>query len=373
MKSILEAKGLSGKKVLVRVDWNVPLEKGIVSDDFRIRTTLPTIEYLRAQGAKIIIASHLEGINSKEDLPSMRPVFEHAKTLLPLAFEGDGDGNGDADVLLLENLRLNPGEKANSEEFAQELASKADIYLNEAFSVSHREHASIVKLPRLLPGFVGLQFQKEVQNLSLAFYPKKPFLFILAGAKFDTKMPLIEKFVRLADKVFVGGALAHNFFKEQGREIGKSLVDPGEFGLNKLPSDKIILPEDVMVESHKKVHIKTLADVVKEDKIVDAGPNTMLVLKEYIQSSATVLWNGPLGSYEDGYRQATLEMARLLAEHGRSVVVGGGDTLSAIKELDLFDKFTFVSTGGGAMLAFLAKGTLPGIEALGQSPANGGD
>ncbi|MDO8569945.1 MAG: phosphoglycerate kinase [bacterium] len=329
MKSILEAEDLKNKRVLVRVDWNVPIENGKVIDDFRIKKSLSTLEYLKNAGAKVIIATHLEPEGTS---------VKHLKTYVPEGME------------LLENLRDNPGEENNLEEFAKELASNVDIYVNEAFSVSHRRHASIVGLPKLLPSFIGLQFVLEIKELSKAFYPPKPFLFILGGAKFDTKLPLLKKFIPIADQIFVGGALANNFFKEQGVDIGNSLASEGNFELKELlKTDKIILPEDT---------------IITDGKILDAGPRTMENLKSIISTSKLVLWNGPLGSYEDGYKTATLALAKIISETKCESIIGGGDTIAAIKELNLFDKFSFVSTGGGAMLDFLATGTLPGIEAL---------
>mgnify|MGYP003393856740 CR=1 FL=1 len=339
MKSITEAGDLKGKRVLVRVDWSVPTHGEKIVDDFQIKKSLPTIEYLQKAGAKITLISHAE-----KDQDSLRPIFNHVKEYLHLSFVEPSD------LVLLENLRQDPREKENSEAYAKELATLGDLYVNDAFAVSHREHASIVGVPKFLPSYAGLRFAEEVQKLSSVFFPKHPFLFILGGAKFDTKLPLVGKFVHIADQVFVGGALAHNFFKELGRDIGDSLVSDMDFGAKKLlDTGKIILPEDTIVHG---------------GKITDAGPITMENLKEKIVAAKLVLWNGPLGSYENGYKVATLQLAKLIANSGVESIVGGGDTLAAIKELDLFDKFSFVSTGGGAMLDFLATGTLPGIEAL---------
>jgi len=331
MKSILEAGDLKGKKVLVRVDWNVLIEDGKVVDDFRIKKSLSTLEYLKGAGAKVVIATHLE------------PEDTDTKLLQTYVPKG---------VRLLENLRANPGEESNSKEFARKLASQIDIYVNEAFSVSHRRHASIVGVPLYLPSYIGLQFALEIKELSKAFYPKKPFLLILGGAKFDTKLPLLKKFIHIADCIFVGGALANNFFKEQGVDIGRSLASEGDFGLKALlNTGKIILPEDT---------------IIKDGKILDAGPRTMENLKSIISTSKLVLWNGPLGGYENGYKVATLALAKIISESSCESIIGGGDTIASIKELNLFDKFSFVSTGGGAMLDFLATGTLPGIEAIKQ-------
>lgn len=306
-KTILEAGDLNGKRVFVRVDWNVPLENGVVRDDFRIKKSLPTLEYLQKAGAKVIIATHLE-----LDTASVEPL----RAYVPAGME------------LLENLRQNPGEKANDEKFAEELASKADVYVNEAFSASHRMHASIVGVPKLLPSFAGLQFAEEVRELSKAFNPPHPFLFILGGAKFETKLPCVEKFLTIADEIFIAGAIAK----------------PASL-LPVVQNPKITLP---------------LGDIAA----LDADDANIELLKQKIADKNFILWNGPLGKYEDGYTQGTLKLAQMLADSGKEVIVGGGDTLTAIKQLNLFEKFTFVSTAGGAMLDFLANETLPGIEAL---------
>jgi 3-phosphoglycerate kinase len=328
-KTIEEAGDLLGKRVLVRVDWNVSFENGEVRDDFRIKQSLKTISFLKDKGAKVILMTHLE-----PETLSVDPLRKYLSE----------------DVELLENLRQNSGEKENSPEFAKELAAKGDIYVNEAFSASHRKHASIIGVPKLLPSFAGFQFAEEVQQLSKAFAPSHPFLFILGGAKFETKIPLIKSFIDSADSVFVGGALAHNFFKEQGIDIKESLVSEGDFGLGPiLASGKILLPTD---------------PVWKDEKIKDAGPETLKLLEAKIKESKFILWNGPIGYYEEGFKEGTLALAKLLSESSAEVIVGGADTLAAIKELDLFNKFYFVSTGGGAMLDFLANKTLPGIEAL---------
>jgi len=337
--SILEAGNLEGKRVLVRVDWNVPIENGQVMDDFRIQKSLPTIEYLRKAGAKIVLISHHDAEGE-----TLQTVYEYVKNILPLTFVEPSD------LVLLENLFMNEGEKQNSRDFAVKLASGIDIFVNEAFPESHREYASIVGLPKLLPSYAGLQFNEEVKQLSNAFYPKHPFLLVLGGAKFETKLSLLDKFLSIADSIFVGGALANNFFKEEGQDVGTSLVSDGDFNLKeKFQSGKIILPVD------------TILDVTR---IVDAGPKTIENLKSKVENAKLILWNGPLGEFEKGYKTGTLELAKLIANSNAETIVGGGDTLSAIKELGLLEKFSFVSTGGGAMLDFLATGTLPGIEVL---------
>ncbi|HRH25362.1 MAG TPA: phosphoglycerate kinase [Parcubacteria group bacterium] len=307
MKSVREIGDISGKKVLVRVDWNVPLVDGLVRDDLRIKRSLDTVNFLVEKGARVTLMTHLE--------PEERTV-EVLKHFLPTGVE------------MLENLRQNKGEKDNSEEFAKELASNQDYYVNEAFSASHREHASIVLVPKFLPSFAGLGFINEVENLSKAFSPKHPFLFILGGAKFETKLPLVKKFLNIADGIFIAGLNAKPAF---------------EMGFDKEP--KITLP---------------IGDI----SAPDLTSENLDILNEKIENSEFIVWNGPLGKYEDGLKEGTLRLAQMLGNSGKEVVVGGADTLAAIKELDISDKFTFVSSGGGAMLDFLASGTLPGIEAL---------
>lgn len=369
-KTLQEIEDVQGKRVLVRVDWNVPLENGVVVEDFRIKESLPTIEYLRKAGAKVILMGHLE---SKET-HSFESVYEYAATILPLSFSKDIEGEEvlrkvnelvEGEVLLLENLRTNPGEKENSRDFAVALAKLGDLYVNEAFSAAHREHASIVGIPKLLPAYAGLRFTEEVKTLSKAFYPRHPFLFILGGAKFETKIPLIQKFAAIADSLFVGGALAHNFFVEQGKSVGASLVSDGNFNLMPLlETGKVMIPDELVIKQGEVTRQGYIEDIIPGDMIVDAGPKTLEYIKAKIQTSEFILWNGPLGLYEGGYKEGTLRLAELLAASRKEVIVGGADTLATIKEQNLWGKFSFISTGGGAMLDFLSSGSLPGIDAL---------
>lgn len=371
MKTLKDIENLEGVKVLLRTDFNVPVKNGVVMEDFRIKAALPTIEYLRSRGAKVILASHLEVAEGEK--ATLEPV---AKVLVGLGAEVtfvkdykkalttiETAKNGDC--ILLENLRDFDGEKANDPKFAKELASLADIYVNDAFPVSHREHASIVGVPRYILGYAGLQVEKEVAHLSRAFSPAHPFLFILGGAKFETKLPLITKFMATADNVFVGGALANDFYKAKGDEVGTSLLSDGNFDLTSFLGDpKLMLPQDVVNQNRE---VKAGDRLSKEDKILDVGPETMKALVEKVKKADFILWNGTLGLYEDGYREATTALAQAMSEatlRGATTIVGGGDTLAAIESLGLMDKFTFVSTAGGAMLDFLAKGTLPGLEVL---------
>ena len=372
MKILKDIENLQGVKVFLRADFNVPVKNGAVADDFRIRAALPTIEYLRSHGARLVIASHLEVIDGEK--ATIAPVATKLKNLgVSVIFVKDykkafdaGEHLADGECLLLENLRMWDGEKENDPKFAKELASLADIYVNDAFPVCHREHASIVGVPKYIPGYAGLQLQKEVENLSKAFNPAHPFLFILGGAKFDTKMPLLTRFLGAADSIFVGGALANDLFKAKDYEIGLSLISKGAFDLSHIISDpKLMIPIDVV---NQKGETKPAMSLSADDKIMDMGPESVKILKGKIETAKFILWNGPMGLYEDGYRGPTLDIAEMLAEatgRGATTIVGGGDTIAAIATLKLEDRFTFISTAGGAMLDFLAKGTLPGIEALG--------
>ena len=372
MKTLRDIGPLAGVKVLVRVDFNVPIQNGRVADDHRIRATLPTIEFLRSRGARVILISHLEASDGSN--LSLAPVAEHLKSLgLPVlfvsnlrtAYDLSENELADSQCMLLENLRLDPGEKANDQAFAKQLASLADIFVNDAFSVSHRAHASVVSVPKYLPSYAGLQFESEVTNLAKAFAPGHPFLFILGGAKFETKLPLLAKFIASADTVFVGGALANDFFRAKGYEIGQSLLSKNTPELKSfLNSDKLMLPCDVALADHTIKSPETLAPA---EKILDAGPATVSALAAKVAAAHFILWNGPLGLYEEGFKQPTLDLAKLIGEatgRGATTVIGGGDTLAAVSELGTQDQFTFISMAGGAMLDFLAQGTLPGIEAL---------
>lgn len=374
MKTIEDIEYLEGVKVLVRVDFNVPTKNGTVVNDFRIRAALPTIDWLAQKGAKVILISHMESADG--DNPSLEPIAKHlgklgretlfvknikeANQLIENSLKSGG-------CALLENLRFFDGEKANDEKFARELASLGDIFVNEAFSVCHRKHASVVGVPKFLPSYAGLQLKEEVENLSKAFNPSHPFVFVLGGAKFETKLPLLEKFLNIADTVFIGGALATDFFKAKGYEVGHSLVSNDATGiLAFLKNEKVIIPSDVVTE---KGETKSADSLSADDKIVDVGPMSIDSLKKILDSAKLVLWNGPFGVYEQGFKQSTLSLAGIIADltHAGQIIsiVGGGDTIAAVEELHIQDKISFISTGGGAMLEFLAQGSLPGIEAIG--------
>ncbi len=368
MKSITAYGSLSNKIVFLRADFNVPTSKGVITDDFRITKTLPLIYLLKESGAKVIIGSHFEGEEG-----SLRPVADYLKKLFPVSFIEDfypnkpisiGDSLERGEVVLLENLRKYSEEKENSPLFAKHLASFADLYVNEAFSAAHREHASIIGIPKFLPHYAGPVFLEEVKELSRAFEPRRPFIFVLGGAKFDTKIPLVEKFFNLADTVFIGGALANDFFRAQGFSTGASLLSSKVPDMRKFSQEKLMLPVDVVVKGNNGITIKNPKDILEDESIVDVGPISVRNLCEEVSKAKFVLWNGPLGNFEIGFKDATFSLARCIAEASLDSIVGGGDTLASISELNLYQDFSFISTGGGAMLDFLANETLPGIQAL---------
>ncbi len=356
IKSIKEAGSLKGKRVMVRVDFNVPVQDGRIIDDLRIRVAMPTIEYLKSEGAKVILISHIESI------PSLELVAEKMGINLVKDFMNWDGKIEESEVLLFENLRTNPGEKANDPEFTKVLASYADIYVNDAFPVCHREHASVVGVPKLLPHYAGFQLMKEIENLSAFFNPAHPFIFILGGAKFETKLPLIEKFSNTADYIFVGGALMNDVFKAKGYEVGKSLVSEKEMDMKSIVADqRIILPTDVVVQSGRVSNVK---DVQKDEIIMDVGPVSIDAFADKIKTAKFILWNGPLGLYEKGFKDQTLKLAKLILESGAKCAVGGGDTVAAIESLKVENPNVFISSGGGAMLQFLEEESLVGIKAL---------
>jgi len=355
MRSIKQIKKIKGKIVILRVDFNVPIKDGKVEDDFRIQKALPTIKFLQKKGAKIVLITHL-GKGGQ----TLRPVAKVLNKYIKAKFVPATIGytvslaiwkmkNGD--VILLENLRNEKWEQEGYMGYAKTFKEWGDIYVNEAFSVSHRKDTSIVLIPKVLPHYAGLQFESEVRNLSHAFKkPKHPFLFILGGAKFSTKMPLIKKYLKLADYVFIGGALANDFLKAEGFNVDKSLVDNVNYGITKiLKNKKLILPTDF---------------IIKNKVILDIGKESTKNLARLIKKAKLILWNGPLGKYEDGGAKATKSILKSVAASKAESIIGGGDTVALISKMKMEKKFSFVSTGGGAALDFLANGTLPGIKAL---------
>lgn len=372
MKFLKEIKNLLNKKIIIRLDLNVPIKDNEIIDDFRIKKVIPTLQFLQKKGAKTIIISHL----GEDGSLSMSIVAKRMKKYLKeveyidypiLSDEAEKKINEmkKGDIVMLRNLRSEEGEKKNSPSFARGLSRYGEIYINDAFSVSHREHASVVGIAKHLPSYAGLQLEVEVENLSKAFDPKHPFLFILGGAKFDTKIPLIRRFLRKADNIFIGGAIANDFLKAKGYEIGVSLCgNPNPDIKSFLKSKNLILPKDVLVKrKNKNINVK-IEEVLSEDCILDIGKETVEELQNIVLKSKFILWNGPLGKYENGFGGSTEEILKTITKSRAVSMVGGGDTTAIISKLKIENKISFVSTGGGATLDFLAKGTLPGIRVL---------
>lgn len=369
--SVVNIKNIKGKRVIVRAELNVPIKNGRVADDFRIRKAVQTILYLKKRGARVIVIGHI----GREGKETLKPVARAMGRFVNIGFapySADSkkardvvDAMKNGTVIMLENLRRDSREKENDRAFARAIAALGDVYVNDAFSVSHRTHASIVGVPKLLPSYAGLLFEDEVRHLSLALSPKHPFLFILGGAKFETKLPLIKKYVEIADTVFVGGALANDFFRYQGCDVGKSTAEKPTFSLARLEKRRnLLLPEDVVVKGKGGVSTKEPCDIAHSDTIVDAGAKSISTLLPLIARARFILMNGPLGNYEEGFDGATKEILKQVAKSKALSIIGGGDTVALVTKAKMEKRFSFVSTGGGAMLAFLAKGTLRGIEAL---------
>lgn len=371
MKSIEELKEVKGKRILLRASLNAPIVDGVVSDSIRIDHALRTINFLLEKGARVILISHISNSTA-----SLKPIYDYLKEKIPVLFVDAVVGevvknavhslsNGNA--LLLQNLRNDPREKMNDGEFAGELASLGEIFVNDDFPVSHRAHASVVGVPKLLPSYAGFQFLDEVKGLTPALHPESPSLAIVGGAKLVTKVALVETLLKKYDHVFVGGAIANDFFKAKGYETGMSLVSGDDTAEKMLANPKILLPEKVTVEAGGARRDISANSVGIDEAVLDIAPASIEALTPTITASRSILWNGPMGNFEKGYVEGTDALAEAIAKAPGKSIVGGGDTLSSIQNLGLMDKFTFVSTAGGAMLDFLANGTLPGIEALEQS------
>lgn len=366
MQNIKQIKNLKGKKVLLRLDLNTPFENGKVSSDFKITQSLETIKFLVQKKAKVVIVSHLGRSGD-----SLAPVFDILAKKIKISFIKDKMGTDilkekvsamkDGGVVLLENIRLYKEEEENDKVFAKKLASLCDVYVNDAFAVSHRSHASIVGVAKWLPSYAGFQLENEIKNLSVALNPKHPFLVVMGGAKTETKIPLIEKYLKIADNVFVGGAIVNTFLKLKGIEIGKSVFDSkAKVSKSVLNNKKLILPDTVILENKDEIHIN---QITKNDKVLDIGVKSILEIESLIKKAKLILWNGPMGWYESGYKKGTIELSNLLMNTKAKVIIGGGDTaLFFDKKKNV--KNIFISTGGGATLEFLSKGTLPGIKVL---------
>lgn len=374
MQSIetLSENELRGKKVLVRAGLDVPLtDTGEVADLYRVRRAVPTLKFLTEKGARVIILSHI-GRDPKETNAPVAAALRHhiplsyVPDLLGVAARQACEAVRPGEIVLLENLRVDPRETVDDEAFARELASLGDIYVNDAFSAAHRPHASIVSLPKFLPHYAGLLLAEEVSRLDPARAPESPSFAILGGAKFETKEPLIKTLLEHYDHVFITGALANDVFKARGLPVGTSTVSAQLPGSDVLEHPRFIAPVDVTVElPDGQARVKKPEDVLEDERIVDIGPDTVAAIAPLLDSAKFILWNGPTGLYEHGYIHWTHAIAELVGASDAQKVIGGGDTLATLQDSGVGEeRFGFLSTGGGAMLEYLLDGTLPGIAAL---------
>ena len=381
-----------GKTALVRVDFNVPMADGAVSDDTRLRAALPTIKALQAKGAKIALLAHFDRPKGKRvpDM-SLKPVAEPLARLLgaPVAFADDCVGEAAAaaiaalpagGVLLLENARFHPGEEKNDPDLAKQIAALGDIYVNDAFSAAHRAHASTEGVARVLPAYAGKQMERELDALDAALgNPKRPVLGIVGGAKVSTKLDLLKNLIAKLDKLAIGGGMANTFLYAQGVEIGGSLAekDMADTAREIMASAKgkceILLPRDVIVAREVKPNAEArmcgLDEIEPDDKILDVGEKSVRHLREAMKHSNTLIWNGPLGVFEmPPFDQGTVLAAQAAAELAKAgkliAVAGGGDTVAALNHAGVTGDFTFISTAGGAFLEWMEGKPLPGVEAL---------
>jgi phosphoglycerate kinase len=381
----------SGKKIFVRVDFNVPLESGAVADDTRIRAALPTITALLERGGAVALCSHLGRPKAREASLSLRPVAERLSTLLdktiPLLPDCVGPDVAAAvaklrpgSAVLLENVRWHPEEEANSPAFAKELARGFDLYVNDAFGAAHRAHASTEGIAHVLPGYAGLLMEKELRALGgLLGDPKHPFVAIIGGAKISSKIDVLRSLVPRIDTLAVGGGMANTFLLARGRRVGTSLVEEDRTGeaariIEEIEGDRkrILLPVDVLcapsvdAEGAERAVTHAVDEVPEGMAIVDIGPRTVALYREAIREARTVFWNGPVGVFEvPAFATGTHAIAQFMADNPlAATVVGGGESVQAVTEAGLADRMMHVSTGGGASLEFVEGKRLPGVEAI---------
>ncbi|MBN1231012.1 MAG: phosphoglycerate kinase [Anaerolineales bacterium] len=377
---------LDQKKVLVRVDFNVPLKEGVVTDDTRIQAALPTINYLLDHNAAVILCSHLGRPDGEPDPKySMAPVAEYLKKLIdnsvkfasdcigPVAKEA-ADALKPGEILVLENTRFHAEETKNGPEMSKELASIADVFVNDAFGSAHRAHASTVGVTDYLPAVAGFLLEKEIKYLGQAIAdPERPFVAILGGAKVSDKINVIKNLLTKADFVLIGGGMANTFFKAQGYEMGDSLVEEDAVGtaaeLLKIGGDKLRLPVDMVAadsfsaEANKET--LPVSSVESGWRVLDIGPETVKEYSDLVKKAGTVVWNGPMGVFElEPFAVGTFALAKAVAESKATSIIGGGDSVAAVNKSGLADKVTHISTGGGASLEMLEGIILPGLAAL---------
>jgi len=391
VKSVRDLKNLKGRRVLLRADFNVGLAGGRVRDDFRITAGLPTIRHLISRKAKVIIMTHVGKPAGVEAKFSTRPIARDLEKKLGIKVAHAADCVGfkaeeavaklePGNVLMLENLRFHPEEKANDRRFASRLARLADVYVNDAFAVCHRVHASVEAIRKYLPRVAGLLLESEIKNLDRIIAPKRPLVVIVGGAKISTKLPLLIRLSKKADKVLIGGGTANNFLFALGQEIGKSLADKKDYVLAGQAAEYYektgdllnVLPVDFITSKTKtgngQAAMKTLAQIERDDYIFDVGPKTLKIFSGIIKKANTIVWNGPLGMFEnEKFKHGTFALARLVAGRasGRAFgLVGGGETIEAFRAAGIADYVDWISTGGGAMLAYLGGEKMPGLKGI---------
>ena len=384
-KTIQDLLPLTGKRALVRVDFNVPLKNGVITDDTRIRAALPTIQFLLHHGAAVVLMSHLGRPKGVDMAQSLKPAADHLSELLgqPVQFASDCVGSEveaqakalkAGEVLLLENLRFHKEEEKNDPDFAKQLAVLADVYVNDAFGSAHRAHASTEAVAHFLPAAAGLLMEKEINFLGKVLSdPQHPLISILGGAKVSDKLPVIHNLLPLVDKLIIGGGMANTFLKAQGYEIGGSLVEDTMLEqareLLATAGDKILLPTDVVLADKFAADANTQEVAISQIKpgwlILDIGPQTRQRYAEALKDAKMIVWNGPMGVFEmPKFAAGTNAVAHAVAEADAITIIGGGDSVAAIEQAGVADRVTHISTGGGASLEFLEGKTLPGVAVL---------
>ncbi len=383
----LEDVVIENSRVLVRVDYNVTMNaQHKIANDMRIKQSIPTIKKLLKQNNRVILITHLGDPKGHDETLSLVPIIANLRAHLPgviinlledftsvkskIFLEQQAAG----EIVMFENLRFNNGEKENDVEFAQSLAQVADYFVNDAFGVSHREHASVVQLPTLLPSLAGLLMAHEINTINhVVNHPKSPFVALVGGSKISTKIAFLRSLLDKVDTLLIGGGLANTFLAASENQVGLSLYEPAPDQVRSIlayaqeKNKKIIIPLDAVVIGENGVdRVVSITEVGEYDSIVDIGPQTEAAFGEYLMGAKTILWNGPVGKVEDARFARGTEYVYYAIAQNKDVIslVGGGDTIAAISKLEYADKITHISTGGGAMMEFIEKGTLPGIEAL---------